>query len=265
MVVPLEFETTQPELSEVPPPLDPMADPGIASAEIHPVPPVPVSVARVGAGRGKAPGAGEEDLQAEGGAAGAGPGGPGSSPVSGGAGTTGGAGSVAGSSEGTATAEPTRGEDAGVAVDLSPLNLPPVNPPPRLQPRAPAAAPVPAPATREGLNEPTSQPPLRLVATRPMWDGGAFVQHSPSVASLYRPLELRANPDDLGRLGVAQASRVRVSAEGKQASVVVTAIGDPLVPSGTVVLPFNLPGDGAGLLIDASVAVTEISLEKLEG
>ena len=98
-----------------------------------------------------------------------------------------------------------------------------------------------------------------------MWDGGAFVQHSPSVASLYPPLELRANPDDLGRLGVAQASRVRVSAEGKQASVVVTAIGDPLVPSGTVVLPFNLPGDGAGLLIDASAAVTEISLEKLEG
>ena len=265
VVVPLELETTQPELSEVPPPLDPMADPGIASAEIHPVPPVPVSVARVGAGRGKAPGAGEEDLQAEGGAAGAGPGGPGSSPVSGGAGTTGGAGSVAGSSEGTATAEPTRGEDAGVAVDLSPLNLPPVNPPPRLQPRAPAAAPVPAPATREGLDEQSSQPPLRLVATRPMWDGGAFVQHSPSVASLYPPLELRANPDDLGRLGVAQASRVRVSAEGKQASVVVTAIGDPLVPSGTVVLPFNLPGDGAGLLIDASAAVTEISLEKLEG
>ncbi len=208
VVVPLELETARPE-PEVPSPLDPMADPGIASAEIHPVPAVRRSVRGVGVGRGNAPGTGEEDLQ---------------------------------------------------AVELSPLN-----PPPRLQPRAPATAPVPTPAKGEGPNEQSSQAPLRLVATRPMWDGGAFVQHSPSVASLYPPLELRANPDDLGRLGVAHASRVRVSAKGKQASVVVTAIGDSRVPMGTVVLPFNLPGDGAGLLIDASAAVTEISVEKLEG
>ena len=42
VVVPLGLETARPELSEVPAPLDPMADPGIASAEIHPAPPAAV-------------------------------------------------------------------------------------------------------------------------------------------------------------------------------------------------------------------------------
>ena len=40
------------------------------------------------------------------------------------------------------------------------------------------------------------------MASRPMWDGGAFVQRSPSLASLHPPLELRVNPDDLARLGM---------------------------------------------------------------
>ena len=54
--------------AEVPPPLDPMADPGIASAEIHPAPPVALSVEGPGVGRANEPSAGPQDLQAQGGA-----------------------------------------------------------------------------------------------------------------------------------------------------------------------------------------------------
>jgi anaerobic selenocysteine-containing dehydrogenase len=141
-----------------------------------------------------------------------------------------------------------------------------------LQPRLPDAsggqpsrAPEPAATEAPASQAPASQAALRLVASRPMWDGGAFVQHSPSLASLHPPVELRANPEDLRRLGIVPGSRARADAPGRQAGVVVTAIGDADVPAGTVVLPFNLPGGGAGQLIDASSPVTEISLEKLEG
>ena len=80
VVVPLGLETPSPELTDVPPPLDPMADPGIVSAELHPAPPVPLSVVGPGTGRTNAPGAGPEQLQAQGGAGAAGPGAPGEAP-----------------------------------------------------------------------------------------------------------------------------------------------------------------------------------------
>ncbi len=46
------------------------------------------------------------------------------------------------------------------------------------------------------------------------------------------------------------ATQVRVSSQ--RGSVVVTAMPDPTIPVGIAVLPFNLPGGGAGELIDAS-------------
>jgi NADH-quinone oxidoreductase subunit G len=53
----------------VPSPLDPMADPGIASAELHPAPPVSLSVVDAGVGRTDAPETGPEGLQGQGGTA----------------------------------------------------------------------------------------------------------------------------------------------------------------------------------------------------
>ncbi len=65
VVVPLGLETAAPAQTEVPPPLDPMADPGIASAELHPAPPTSLSVADPGVGRVTAPASGPEEPQAE--------------------------------------------------------------------------------------------------------------------------------------------------------------------------------------------------------
>jgi formate dehydrogenase major subunit len=96
-----------------------------------------------------------------------------------------------------------------------------------------------------------------------MWDGGALIQRSPSLASLHPPLELRANPEDLARFGMTPGAQVRVSSQ--RGSVVVTATPDPAVPTGIAVLPFNLPGGGAGELIDASAPHTDVRLGHAEG
>jgi anaerobic selenocysteine-containing dehydrogenase len=97
-----------------------------------------------------------------------------------------------------------------------------------------------------------------------MWDGGTFVQFSPSVAQLHPALQLRVNPADLAALGVEDGSYVRVNGAAGRAGVVATAWADPSVPGGTAVLPFNLPGGGAGDLIDASAPHTEVSLERVD-
>jgi anaerobic selenocysteine-containing dehydrogenase len=96
-----------------------------------------------------------------------------------------------------------------------------------------------------------------------MWDGGALIQRSPSLASLHPPLELRANPEDLARFGMKPATQVRVSSQ--RGSVVVTAMPDPSIPTGIAVLPFNLPGGGAGELIDAAAPHTDVRLGHAEG
>ena len=96
-----------------------------------------------------------------------------------------------------------------------------------------------------------------------MWDGGALIQRSPSLASLHPALELRANPEDLVRFGMKPATQVRVSSQ--RGSVVVTAMPDPSIPTGIAVLPFNLPGGGAGGLIDASAPHTDVRLGHAEG
>jgi NADH-quinone oxidoreductase subunit G len=152
-----------------------------------------------------------------------------------------------------------------------------LKPPPRLQPTSVAGAGAgarsrPGKATSPATSKTASggdeaaadnERTLRLVASRPMWDGGALVQHSPSLASLHPPLELRANPEDLARVGIEAAAQVRVSS--RRGSIVVTAMPDSGVPMGTAVLPFNLPGGGAGDLIDAGSAHTEVRLGHAEG
>ncbi len=200
IVVPIGSGPGEQRANLAPAPLDPMADPGIASAELHPVPLAPEWRSSV------------------------------------------------------------------VAVDDStaPGGAPAFGPPARLTPKTTAAASAPGPGTTNTADESTevqgSQHSLRLVASRPMWDGGTFVQFSPSLAQLHPALQLRVNPGDLARLGVEVGSFVRVSAGTGRAGVVAIAVADGNVRDGTAVLPFNLPGGGAGDLIDAIAPYTEITL-----
>jgi NADH-quinone oxidoreductase subunit G len=102
---------------------------------------------------------------------------------------------------------------------------------------------------------------LRLVAARTLWDDGTLVRHSPSLAHLHPELRLRVNPYDLDRLGVSSGGRVR--AISPRVSMVLEVLADTGVPRGSASLIFNLPGQGAADLIDATSPVTDVRLESV--
>ncbi len=127
------------------------------------------------------------------------------------------------------------------------------------------------PQLRRGGPTPVSVPQpdhysLRLVATRRLYDRGAAMEASPSLAQLVGPARALANPSDLARLGIAPGERVRVTSPRGQ--VTLSAEGDAGVPKGVLVVDFNLAEpDGApnaaAALIDASGVVNDVRLETL--
>jgi anaerobic selenocysteine-containing dehydrogenase len=104
---------------------------------------------------------------------------------------------------------------------------------------------------------------LRLVSGRCLYDAGALVQRSPSLAALATGPCLRANPADLGHLGVTTGDRVRVTSS--RGSLVLDAAADAGVLRGSAVLAFNTPGNGAAELIDATQPVTDLRVETVGG
>jgi anaerobic selenocysteine-containing dehydrogenase len=108
---------------------------------------------------------------------------------------------------------------------------------------------------------------LRLVSSRRLYDNGAGVVASPSLAQLVGEASALANPSDLARLGVGTGDRVRVSSPRGQVELV--AEGDLGVPKGVLVVDFNLADPGrahhnaAAALIDATAVINEVRLETL--
>ncbi|MGI8686010.1 MAG: NADH-quinone oxidoreductase subunit NuoG [Acidimicrobiales bacterium] len=103
---------------------------------------------------------------------------------------------------------------------------------------------------------------LRLVSGRTLYGNGTLVQHAPALAALAKPPCARANPSDLDRLGMGKGGKVRV--RSNRANFLVDAEPDPGVPRGSLSLPFNSvdsDGEGAGALIDAHAAVTDVRVE----
>ncbi len=100
---------------------------------------------------------------------------------------------------------------------------------------------------------------LRLVSSRSLYDAGVMSQGSPSLAALAPGARLRANPYDLGRLGLTTGDRVRVTSS--RGSVFLEAVADAAVLRGSAALTFNQPGEGAADLIDASQPVTDVRVE----
>ncbi len=211
----------------VPAPLDPMAEPGIIAAETNWVSTMDVPAAA-------ALPVGEVD--------------------EGPSGDVGGTDPLAG-----APAAAPSTTDGGVAVgagpndDAVPLDTPPVAQRPSVMQFQAPATPAPVP--------PIDSYSLRLVASHRLWDAGVGVQHSSHLAGLAAAPVVRANPYDLHRLGHVSGTRVRVvSARG---SLLLEVAADTGVPRGSVALGFNLPGESAGDLIDATTAVTNVRLDSV--
>jgi len=157
--------------------------------------------------------------------------------------------------------------------NVVPENVPEADAP--LEPQADSVtspAPVPAvkrpPVLRHHPGPPARQAPpvdaysLRLVAARTLYDAGALVSHSPSLAALAQGPCLRANPADLGRMGVTTGDRVRVSSS--RTSLVLDVAADPHVLRGSAVLAFNARGEGAAELIDITQPVTDLRVETVK-
>jgi anaerobic selenocysteine-containing dehydrogenase len=87
-----------------------------------------------------------------------------------------------------------------------------------------------------------------------------MVQGSVSLSALAPGARLRANPYDLGRLGLTTGDRVRVTSS--RGSVFLEAVADASLLRGSAALTFNQPGDAAAAdLIDASQPVTDVRVE----
>jgi NADH-quinone oxidoreductase subunit G len=92
-----------------------------------------------------------------------------------------------------------------------------------------------------------------------MWDGGTQVQSVPALASLHPDPVVRVHPGVLAGIGAANGEPVSV--RSSNGALTLPAVGDAGLPSGTAVLPWNLPGAHASDLIDASASVTEVLVE----
>ena len=154
---------------------------------------------------------------------------------------------TAAESEATAT---DRAEHDGELADPTVSTEPPPTPRPALLTHVHVAA-SPAP--------PLDAYSLRLVATRKLYDLGTQVQAAPSLAGLAPGTELRINPYDFERLGVAEHDRVVVRSARHTVTVPVTA--DVGVPRGAAALVVNQPEVRVTDLVDSSVPVTDLRIE----
>ena len=210
-------------VGEVPRPLDPMADPGIGTAEAHMVP--PNSLYGSGAGRAYGPGADTTVPEAE--------------------------------------VEGRRNAPDDTPSPSPPLAAGPAAPAvPGAGGPGPAGPPGTL-GRPEGLRAPVPPPPppgsLRLVATRSLWDGGTLVAHSAHLAALHPAPAVRVHPADLARLGLADGDAVRV--RSSRGTIAVPALADASLPEGAAAVAVNLPGASATTLIDAASGVTDVFVE----
>ena len=213
-----------------------MADPGIASAELHQIAPSALLLSSI-AMVPELDGPGVATAQSADGAA----------EIDGAAGSGGDA-----DQSGAAGGQPDRpGADAGSSAQARDTGAPPVPSPVGLP-----SVPLPM------VDGPHDESAIRLVSRRTLWDGGTQVQSTPALATLPPAPVLRVHPSVLAGLGAADGETVRVtSAKG---SLQVRAISEADLPAGTAFLPWNLPGARAAELVDSSSVVTEVRIEVVE-
>jgi NADH-quinone oxidoreductase subunit G len=101
---------------------------------------------------------------------------------------------------------------------------------------------------------------LRLVVTRKLYDQGVLTQQSPSLAGLAPGTSVRVSAYDFDRLGVEAGARVRVVSSRGEVSAAIQV--DDGVPRGCAAVYFNQPDLPAAELLDSSLAVTDVRIER---
>jgi hypothetical protein len=210
--------------------LDPMADPGIASAELHSIAPTSMLL-RASAAVSMEPEADRDGSQA--------------------VGPTGPQPAVEGTQAEVGQASDDGGDRDRVPAAPPRLGIPNVAPP----------GPAPATGTPDGgavRRSASAVGGLRLVARRRLWDGGTQVRTVPALAGLHQDPRLLVHPSVLAELGSADGESVTVTSP--RGSLVIAARGDKSIPETTALLGWNIPGTRAGDLVDGSDAFTEVTI-----
>jgi NADH-quinone oxidoreductase subunit G len=101
----------------------------------------------------------------------------------------------------------------------------------------------------------------RLVVSRKLYDRAVGTVMSPSLAKLAPGASAHVNPVDLATIGVPAGTEVRLVRE--RGSVVLPLVPDPAVAKGTIWAPFNQPGVDVRDLLDSTVPVVDVRIERL--
>ena len=101
---------------------------------------------------------------------------------------------------------------------------------------------------------------FRLVATRRMYDEGVLTGHSSALKGLASGSQIRVNPSDMNKLGITPESTVRLI--GSKDEVRTKLIFDTETASGTIHAIWNQKGSDIGKLIDSSLPVNDLKIEK---
>lgn len=110
-------------------------------------------------------------------------------------------------------------------------------------------------------NPPNDGYSLRLVATRRMYDNGVALRHCPASSGLVASLEVRLNPVDFQKIGVADGELVKVISA--HSSLVMPLRVDAGVPVGVAAVPWGTDGQDCRALISSDDLVTDVRVERL--
>ncbi len=110
-------------------------------------------------------------------------------------------------------------------------------------------------------NPPNDGYSLRLVATRRMYDNGVALRHCPASRGLVASFELRLNPIDFHKIGVAEGEMVKVVSA--HSSLVMPLRVDAGVPVGVAAVPWGTEGQDCRPLISSGDLVTDVRVERL--
>jgi NADH-quinone oxidoreductase subunit G len=101
---------------------------------------------------------------------------------------------------------------------------------------------------------------FRLVVTRSMYDKGVLAAHSSALQGLAPGGQIKASPEDMEKLGITSESTVRLI--GSKGEIRTRLTPDPETTRGTIHVLWNQEGPDIRKLIDSSLPVNDLKIEK---
>ena len=101
---------------------------------------------------------------------------------------------------------------------------------------------------------------FRLVVTRSMYDKGVLSAHSAALKGLAPGSQVKANPEDMEKLGITSESTVRLI--GSKGEIRTRLTPDSETTRGTIHALWNQDGPDIRKLIDSSLPVNDLKIEK---